>query len=211
MKHSPRWFINAAFLLTTVGVIAIPYLSQGNGRDVPSPPVRGLPSLPPPGPPPPLPDHVRNSPPPKLPENLPSPQELREQLELLERFLQLPPEQLRRIRETIQRIEAMSPEQKESLLRRLQEMNPAVQALNLRFQEILKSAQPDNRDPRQKEWLALSFEGKQKVIEKLEALAPRLIPQTLSQPLHTLNREPHSSPLPMPSPATPPIPSTPGN
>lgn len=81
-----------------------PFTNDRIGKDAPS-----------------LPPSIRDGmKPPQLPDNLPAPEELREQFELLRRFLELPPERLAKIRESIERIERMSPERKSMMLNRIQ-------------------------------------------------------------------------------------------
>jgi|GEM_PF-4089799 len=77
--------------------------------------------------PPELPPSIRDGiKPPQLPDNLPPPEELREQFTLLRRFLELSPERLARIRESIERIERMPPERKKMMLERIQNVDPTA-------------------------------------------------------------------------------------
>lgn len=116
------------FLRTTALLaVAFPLLAQ-----------EGPPDGPPDFQPPPLPESAREQLPPKLPDNLPQPSELREQLLLLDRFLQLPPEQLVHIRQTIARIEAMPAEERAALRERLR----AITELPSQAREALAERAP---------------------------------------------------------------------
>ncbi len=84
---------------------------------------------PPPGRPPPIPDELLRMRPPPPPPSAPDDRQLREQLELFDQFLQLPPEKLRRMRQTIEAIERMSEEDRELFrvrIRQFTEMSPQM-------------------------------------------------------------------------------------
>ena len=114
--------------------------------------------------PPPLPESIRNGgKPPKLPDNLPKPEEMREQFAMLRSFLELPPERLTRIRESIERIEQMPPERKKLMLERIRDVNPlsthlkpdantvitlqdAPEKIRARVSELLEAMTPEEKN-----------------------------------------------------------------
>jgi type IV secretory pathway VirB10-like protein len=120
-----------------------------------------------------LPPALRDrSKPPQLPANLPAPEELREQFNLLRRFLELPPERLAKIRESIERIESMSPERKSMLLARIQNVNTSGPESALRPRSLLADAAADIRQRVSRTVAQMPTEARNALMEKLRNYSP---------------------------------------
>lgn len=127
---------------------------------------------PPPGRPPPIPDELLRMRPPPPPPAAPDDRQLREQLELFDQFLQLPPEKLRRMRQTIEAIERMSEEDRELFrvrIRQFTEMSPQMReeirregrGLPAAYQRVFSQY-----------WLSLYPEEREQRRSRMEGMAP---------------------------------------
>lgn len=127
---------------------------------------------PPPGRPPPIPDELLRMRPPPPPPAAPDDRQLREQLELFDQFLQLPPEKLRRMRQTIEAIERMSEEDRELFrvrIRQFTEMSPQMReeirregrGLPAAYQRVFSQY-----------WLSLYPEERAQRRSRMEGMAP---------------------------------------
>lgn len=127
---------------------------------------------PPPGGPPPIPDELLRMRPPPPPPSAPDDRQLREQLELFDQFLQLPPEKLRRMRQTIEAIERMSEEDRELFrvrIRQFTEMSPRMReelrregrGLPAAYQRVFSQF-----------WLSLYPEEREQLRSRMEGMEP---------------------------------------
>ncbi len=110
--------------------------------------------------------------PPQLPDNLPDPEELREQFVMLRRFLELPPERLARIRESIERIERMPPERKNMMLARLQNVDPTSSGGPSRSRSPLADAPVEIRAQIGKLIDSMPADVRNALMEKLRGFSP---------------------------------------
>jgi DNA-directed RNA polymerase subunit F len=124
-----------------------------------------------------------------MPKDLPSPEELREQFQMLRRFLELPPERLARIRESIERIEQMPEARKKTMLSLINQNQPersrpvsplaeVPEAIRPRFEEIWRQLTPEGRSALAERMRPMSREQRQAFLEGVVALSelsgPRL-------------------------------------
>ncbi|MCC5838787.1 MAG: DUF3106 domain-containing protein [Opitutales bacterium] len=113
-------------------------------------------ALQPPPPPPALPDEILRTRPPGPPPAPPDESALREQMQLLDQFLQLPPEKLARMRQTIEMIERMEEEERELLRIRIRQFTEMTPELRSELRQMGEALPMSSRQVFGQYWLSLN-------------------------------------------------------
>jgi len=93
-------------------------------------------------------------------------------LEMLERFLDMPPERLAQIRETIERVESMSDEEKERMRDQIAEYREMHQNKRRKLLEAFERVPKEEREEMRDYWNSLSPEERKEQRQKLREMSP---------------------------------------
>lgn len=174
-------------------------------------------ALQPPPPPPALPEEILRTRPPGPPPAPPDESALREQMQLLDQFLQLPPEKLARMRQTIELIERMEEEERELLRIRIRQFTEMTPELRAELRQIGEALPMPSRQIFSQYWLSLkepqreSWRSRLKDLDaadRAEMLRPAIeeFEAHLTQIFAEMRRRSGSPGTTRPPPSSPPVP-----
>ncbi len=160
------------FALSLLSLVAAPGLASGSdaGSDPRGTSVRAS-STPPPARPPPIPEEILRTRPPAPPADRPDEGLLREQLEQLDSFLQLPPEKLQRMRQTIEMIERMNEEERAVLRMQIRQFTEVSSEIRAEIRKVSESLPPRYHTLFNQYWLSLYPDQRSQLRDEMSALS----------------------------------------